>query len=213
MSQTRIHAGVPAGGQFAAAVHGEAEVSLTPTPAPVQPLELTQQEAFKVTREDDDGNPESEDWTNYSRSTTYKPTPAAAPALRKLLGLPEGSRAPVTIWRYESGSGDGWALDEAHDSVEVTSGKLKLELEGDEPMERLLTRINYAHRNPAAEVERLLALEDWRRAADITFDDGTVQESGVEDIDKAAYWERSRMRLKGPGIIIVDVVQQDWCKE
>lgn len=212
--QNRVRPGVPSGGQFATPTHGEAQVTLAPEAAPAPPLELTHQEAFKLTRESDDGDPSSEDWTNYSRSSTYKPTPAAAPALRKLLGLPDGSRAPLTIWRHESGSGDGWALDESHDSVEVTSGKLKFELEGNNPMERLLTRINYAHRNPAAEAARLLALdEDWRRAADFTFDDGSVDEGSVEDIDKALLTERSKMRLKGPGIVIVDIVQQDWCRK
>jgi hypothetical protein len=209
--QTRVHAGVPAGGQFATTTHGEPEVSLTPTPQLAPPLELSHQEAFKLTLEDDDS--ESEDWTNYSRSSTYKPLPASAPALRKLLGLPEGSRAPITIWRYESGSGDGWALDEAHDTVEVTSGKLKFELEGNEPMERLLTRVNYAHRNPAVEVERLLAIEDWRRAIAITFDDGSVEEGTADHVDKTPAWQRSKLRLKGSGIVIVDVVQQEWCKE
>lgn len=208
----RVHPGVPTGGQFAATSHKEPEVSLIRRPELAPPLELEAKDAFKMTAHDD--NTQGEDWTNYSRFTTYKPTPAAAPALRRLLGLPEGSRAPVTISRHEFGSGDGWALDESHDSVEVWSGKLKLELENEDPMERLLTRINHAHRNPQAEVERLRGIdEEWRRAADFTFDDGSVEECGIEEIDRAPSWQKSKMRFQGPGTIIVDIVQQGWCKD
>lgn len=80
-------------------------------------------------------------------------------------------------------------------------------------MERLLTRINYAHRDPRAEVRRLRAIdEDWRRAVDVTFDDGSVEECDIKEIDAAPVWQRSKMRFLGSGIIIVDIVQQDWCK-
>jgi hypothetical protein len=132
-----------------------------------------------------------------------------------MLGLPEGSRAPVTISRHEYGSGDGWALDEAGDTVEVWSGKLKLELENEEPMERLLARINHGHIDARVAARALIDLPDsWRRCADVHFDDGRVEEYQIDKMPDARllHSDRSKMRFDGPGVVIVDIVQQDRCK-
>jgi hypothetical protein len=172
-------------------------------------------EAF-ILESTNDSERYGDDWTNYSDSSTFKPKPNAAKALRKIAGLPEGSKAMVRVTTYSYGSGDGYALDEASESLDVYVGNKKIiELEGEDSSNRILNRINYAEYDPKEQadvISNLGGAGKYRfKDSEVLFDDGSKElitiESGFKDIEEISKNSRNQKRVP------VYVHLEEWAVE
>lgn len=154
-----------------------------------------------------------DDWTNFTESDTWKPRPAAARALRALAGLPETSRARVTVDWFKTANGDGAVMYESYSTLTLNvGGKRVFVLEGDRAAERLFTRMNHAHIDLAEKAQSIIDIplkEHWRHSAWVTFDDGDIEEFDITT--PLGTGETQGLNTTGNGRIIVDVELQDWC--
>lgn len=177
----------------------------------MEPQTLTARQAFRIVSPA--GNDDGSDHTNYQRLERLKPTPKAARSLRVLMGVPADSRTPISIEHWEYSSGDGYMADESEDTVTVSCGKVRYRLQADNPMGRLLARINNARHHPAAQAAALLAEPESHAGSHwvlVEYDTGRTCLSRVVRAESAtlalgAGGFNTEVRLNGPKEIVVRV--------